>query len=265
MRLTVLIDNYSDNDKFIMEHGLSYYIDTGKSKILFDTGQSDAFVHNALKLGIDISAVDYQVLSHGHSDHTGGLGDFLRNNSQAEIILKQETLNPKYSNNNYIGIPHEFQIPDNRVIKVGESYRIDPFTDVIGTILITYPDDTHYDHFYVKSHDAIVPDTFQDELFLSIKGDDGMAVITGCSHNGISNIIYTAQKKANKPVRNLIGGLHLKDSDRKSVIKIADYLNTTSVEKIITGHCTGMENYILLKNRCKAQVSYGFAGNSYPF
>src|SRR5690606_5002799 len=61
-------------DKFLAEHGLSYLIEIDNEKILFDTGHTDVFLKNAVKLGIDIfKNVEKVVLSHGHWDHGDGL------------------------------------------------------------------------------------------------------------------------------------------------------------------------------------------------
>ncbi|MFW5894282.1 MAG: MBL fold metallo-hydrolase, partial [Verrucomicrobiota bacterium] len=71
---TVLVDNDAHAPGLATEHGLSIWIDTGEARILFDTGQSDAFLKNAQRLGIDLSTADRLVLSHGHYDHAGGFG-----------------------------------------------------------------------------------------------------------------------------------------------------------------------------------------------
>ena len=76
MRITTLIENTSCGDGFASEHGISLLIETGKHKILFDAGQSDAFARNAEKLGVDLRDVDLAVLSHGHYDHGGRADTF---------------------------------------------------------------------------------------------------------------------------------------------------------------------------------------------
>ena len=69
MRWTVLSDNRSDDSRLTTEHGLSILLHTDRLMILLDTGASDVFIRNAEQLGIDLSAVDYVFISHGHSDH----------------------------------------------------------------------------------------------------------------------------------------------------------------------------------------------------
>ena len=86
MRWTVLSDNRSDDSRLTTEHGLSILLHTDRLMILLDTGASDVFIRNAEQLGIDLSAVDYVFISHGHSDHAGGLRNFLEYNQKAQVI-----------------------------------------------------------------------------------------------------------------------------------------------------------------------------------
>ena len=73
MKLTVLVDNNTFIDEYYFgEPGVSYYIEDGGAKILFDCGYSDVFMANAEKMGIDLGKVDTIVFSHGHNDHTRG-------------------------------------------------------------------------------------------------------------------------------------------------------------------------------------------------
>ena len=76
-KITTLVENCVYGRKLQAEHGLSLYIETAEHKLLFDTGASDLFISNARLLHIDLREVDYLILSHGHSDHTGGLRHFL--------------------------------------------------------------------------------------------------------------------------------------------------------------------------------------------
>ena len=89
MKIVTLIENLANRSGLIAEHGLSFYIETDKSKIIFDTGQSSLFLNNAKKLNINIEDVDALVLSHGHFDHTGGLYPFLEANKKAKIFCKK--------------------------------------------------------------------------------------------------------------------------------------------------------------------------------
>ena len=80
MKWTVLVDNRTNNPVLETEHGLSILLETEKHSILLDTGASDMFIRNAKRLGKDLSRVDYVFISHGHSDHAGGLKHFMEIN-----------------------------------------------------------------------------------------------------------------------------------------------------------------------------------------
>ena len=88
MKITVLTENTSSCG-LPCEHGLSLYIESNGKRILFDTGQTALFAENAERLGIDLSAVDICVISHGHYDHGGGLGRFLEINDRAPVYLSR--------------------------------------------------------------------------------------------------------------------------------------------------------------------------------
>ena len=76
MEITVLTENTVSRRGLLAEHGLSVLVEEGGKRILFDTGQSGVYIHNAEQLGISLEGLDAIVLSHGHYDHTGGLPEF---------------------------------------------------------------------------------------------------------------------------------------------------------------------------------------------
>ena len=92
----VLSDNRSLNSSLQTEHELSILLETEKHRILLDTGARDAFVRNAVRLGIDLSTVDYVFISHGHSDHAGGLRHFMSINERAKVIVSPDALSGKF-------------------------------------------------------------------------------------------------------------------------------------------------------------------------
>jgi 7,8-dihydropterin-6-yl-methyl-4-(beta-D-ribofuranosyl)aminobenzene 5'-phosphate synthase len=256
MNITVLIENLVYRKGLGAEHGLSLYIETGRNKILFDTGQTGAFAENAQKLDIDISDVDYLVISHGHFDHTGGINKFIDINSKAKILLSRRALNPKYKNEDYIGIPPFFAIPPERFHFIDSLYNISKNVSVLGDIRIENTSETHFSGFYEEHNGELVPDTFHDELFLSIETEQGIHIFSGCSHNGISNILLTAKAHFLKPVISLIGGFHLADCTYHQVENLVEFINIERVKNIYTGHCTGLENYCTIKKLSNAIVKY---------
>ena len=47
MKAVMLLENLSADSRLEAEHGLSLYLETGDHRILFDTGQTDAFARKA--------------------------------------------------------------------------------------------------------------------------------------------------------------------------------------------------------------------------
>ncbi|HON67921.1 MAG TPA: MBL fold metallo-hydrolase, partial [Phycisphaerae bacterium] len=90
--VTVLVENTANQQGLLAEHGLAMWIERGEQHILFDTGQGMALVHNADKLGINLSTADEVVLSHGHYDHTGNLPVALERAGRAELLLHADAL-----------------------------------------------------------------------------------------------------------------------------------------------------------------------------
>ena len=104
MKIITLVENTCLCDDIIEEHGLCLYIETKKHRLLSDAGQTDALIHNADALGIDLSAVDTVILSHGHYDHSGGILPFCSLNDKAPIYMQKSAAMPHYNGEKYIGI-----------------------------------------------------------------------------------------------------------------------------------------------------------------
>ena len=89
MRVINLVENTEGVKRCSFEHGLSFYIETSKHKVLLDFGQTDISIQNAKILGVDLGAIDTAVLSHGHYDHSGGILPFTNINNKAAIYMQK--------------------------------------------------------------------------------------------------------------------------------------------------------------------------------
>ena len=88
MRIINLVENELGKSGCEAAHGLSFYVETDNHKLLFDTSPSELVLRNAQKLGVNLSAVDTVILSHGHYDHSGGLLPFVEIKPWAKIYLQ---------------------------------------------------------------------------------------------------------------------------------------------------------------------------------
>ena len=77
MKLTVLVDNNTTIDRYFLgEPALSFLIEDGEARVLFDAGYSDAFVQNAAKLGVDLTRTTQIVLSRARRPHAWAASAF---------------------------------------------------------------------------------------------------------------------------------------------------------------------------------------------
>jgi 7,8-dihydropterin-6-yl-methyl-4-(beta-D-ribofuranosyl)aminobenzene 5'-phosphate synthase len=261
MRIISLIENTVNKTGLVAEHGFSLYVETDSRKILFDTGQSGLFIQNAKKLGIDIADVDILVLSHGHYDHTGGLNAFLGVNQKATVYAKKEIFSPKYSGiNRFIGTPADDAVI-KRITFVDTIFELVEDIFIVPDIKIYHPVDTNFNMLYKKSGESFYPDDFTDELFMVIRRNGKINIVTGCSHRGITNICSTAENYFKLPVHLIAGGFHMRGCADEQYRHIVTYLQ--SIKPDITGvcHCTGVEGYVGLSNDLDSKVLYISTGD----
>jgi 7,8-dihydropterin-6-yl-methyl-4-(beta-D-ribofuranosyl)aminobenzene 5'-phosphate synthase len=218
LEITALIENdrVEGRDDLVAEFGLSLLIRRGDDQILFDTGASGAFIDNAERLGIDLGGVESAVLSHHHFDHGGGLERFLKLNDRARVYLRATGWAPRYFRalvviKRPIGLDASlFDRYAHRFELVTESTEIAPGVSVITNIGAEHPRPAGNRFLFVERDGGLVPDPFEHELVLVVRDDDGLVVITGCSHHGILNMIETARRRfPDLPVKAVFGGFHL--------------------------------------------------------
>lgn len=283
MKITVLTENTISKNAEISklplqeEHGLSLFIQTQNKNILFDMGQTNLFAKNASLLGIDLQTVDFAILSHGHYDHGGlssplpatlkneyfGIEAFAHINQKAPIFINSNAFSQNYNaNKKYIGLNQELlqskiaerfifvqdekEITQNIKLFSCNSYKKSVATNAFGLMQL--------------QNGTFVPDNFNHEHYLLIQENDKKILISGCSHKGILNIVEWFKPDF------LIGGFHFKSLDVENPCqklelesyakKLASY-NT----KYFTCHCTGTQQFEILKSIMKKKVEYISTGD----
>ena len=160
--------------------------------------------------------------SYGHSDHSGGLEAFLEINKKAKVLCKREALDPKFKGDRENGIRNAERLDMSRFIFVGKTTEILSGIWVLPDLPVADENadenDTHFEQFLVKRDGQLIPDRFEDELALVLKGKEGMIVLSACSHRGITNILRTiCLCFENIRMRMLIGGFHIHNSSERKM------------------------------------------------
>ena len=264
MQFTVLVENERSNDDLRAEHGISIWLETAETRILFDTGASSAFAENADRLGIRIEDADALVLSHAHADHTGGLRTFFERNTHAPVFAGRGITTPRYSvrggsSTRFIGLDTELWAAHrDRIREVVDVARVVPGVGVSIVPVRPHPAPSGNRNLYRKTDTdgELELDPFEEELFLWVEEPDGIRVVTGCSHSGIANIVGEASTQG--VVRGVIGGFHLKGEAETRVRDLARRLS--GVPALYTGHCTGRAAFDVLHDELGGQVRYASTG-----
>jgi 7,8-dihydropterin-6-yl-methyl-4-(beta-D-ribofuranosyl)aminobenzene 5'-phosphate synthase len=254
MHLTTLVENTSKSDDLASRNGLSLYLENHGKRILFDMGPDDTFFCNAEKLGVDISRVDYAILSHGHYDHCGGLQTFLKHNTRAPVFLGSGADETLYSERpekyRYIGLDKMLiDAYPERFSWVEGSRDVTPWLHLTRKISMAEPRPESNRGNYIRDKGIYLPDPFAHEILCIMEETDGMILLTGCGHSGILNMVDTAQEYLpDLPVKAVIGGFHLVRDSRQEVERIAKRLSESGCGRVITGHCTGHEATQIMKD-----------------
>ena len=252
MKVITLVENICGAENCIAEHGLSIYIETEKHKLLLDTGQTDAVVKNAGVLGIDLTAVDTVILSHGHYDHSGGILPFSELNHTAQIIMQKKAAEPHFNGERYIGIDQAIlDLPNVRLIN--GDLRLDDelflFSGITGRRC--YPQGNR--RLSRIENGVQIPDDFGHEQCLVITQGGKHWLLSGCAHNGILNILDRYNEIFGNAPDYVLTGFHMMKKDgehteeEKAVIVQTAKELTQMKTVFYSGHCTGIPAFEMMK------------------
>ncbi len=273
MKIINLIENTEGNPSCAFEHGLSFYIETSKHKVLLDLGQTDNSIKNARTLGVDLKAVDTVVLSHGHYDHSGGIMAFSRINDKAGIYMQESAGGQHYADDGrlavgdryrYIGIDRDIlKLPQVRLLQ--GDHVIDDELE-----LFTIKNRTHMLPFtnkrlLIKTEEGFIPDDFIHEHFLVVKDKNLVVLMSGCAHNGILSILDAYKEKYGGLPDVVVSGFHLmmkrdyRENELEEIRAIAKELKAYKA-KFYTCHCTGVPAFDEMKRIMGDQLEYVHSG-----
>ena len=243
MKITALTENTSVREDLGSEHGLSLFIETAETALLFDMGQSALFAENARKLGIDLREAEMAVLSHGHYDHGGGLRTFLALNDRAPVYLSRYAFDEVFNaEGKYIGLDPALK-NEPRLVFTGEEKALSRCLHLYGCNgrERTYPLDSA--GLTALRDGRRIPDDFRHEQYLLIEEHGTRVLISGCSHKGIRDLLLWFRPDV------LVGGFHLMKTAPGDELEPYHQALASFGAELFTCHCTGEAQFRYLKER----------------
>lgn len=248
-RLTVVVDNTTSMTRLMGEYGLSLWLEHGGLNLLYDTGAGDALLPNLKRLGLDPAMLDAVVLSHGHYDHTGGLAPLLRARGKTTQVWCHRSV--------FAGHLHEHD--DGQVDEIGPPLGDQAAYEDLGarfnfieanhspwpgiTLLAAIERQTDFEGkapgLVRRGEGGLEPDPFDDDLAVLVDAPGGPAVLTGCAHAGVINVLLAAEATAPGPINVLVGGTHLGPAPPEQQAAALGEITAREELHVISGHCTG--------------------------
>lgn len=272
MRIVNLLENTPGAADCLCQHGLSLWIETSRHRLLMDFGPSEALLHNAQQLGIDLSKADAAFLSHGHYDHADGIGAFASVNRDAPVYLRCGADGAFYSGSAEAGTLHYIGLSPalagfSRFNWVSAGYwemdeSISLFSGIPGRR--NWPESNL--RLSVRKDGGYVQDDFSHEQCLVICENGKTVLLSGCAHNGILNILDRFRELYGCWPDVVLSGFHMMKSAPYTPQEIATIRRTAQELRLLpctfhTCHCTGLEAYDIMKEIMGGKLRYFHTGD----
>jgi 7,8-dihydropterin-6-yl-methyl-4-(beta-D-ribofuranosyl)aminobenzene 5'-phosphate synthase len=266
-RITVLYDAFGKPSELKKDWGFSALVEVNGKRILFDTGNNaDIFAHNVKAKGVDLTKLDFVVISHRHGDHIGGLSHLLSVNPKVKIYAPMEGFGVFGFNLPGTFYPRNESLPPEMRYFGGKP-----------------PDTLHFGTAWPRANFTLVNETTEIapgfrlivlpgswgadppviEISLAIDTPEGVVLVVGCSHPTIEKIVEAAKAAINKPIHLVLGGTHLLPADDEEIERIATALHDTwKVASVAPAHCTGEPAFEILKKTFGDRYIYAGLGTT---
>jgi len=279
-KVTVLSTNIADYGG-LGEWSFSALFEGEDDSVLFDTGfKRDTVLHNVLHLGVDLSSVEKVVLSHYHSDHTGGL-----------LVLREHFRreNPAALSKVYVakGFFDQRRTAEGRLVGPGDFDTIAEFkeaaeaagitfivvdspTQIAPALWITGPVPREIESYngpkglFIETTHGPIPDIIHDDQSLGYLTDRGWMMTSGCGHAGLMNTGEALKKIKDAPIYSIMGGFHLWQAENSTLDKTARWLQKAGLTMMMGGHCTGIaaaENIASTLRLPRPHISHAAVGS----
>ncbi len=274
LRITVLCENTVGKLVGSGEHGFSAFIETNRGNYLFDTGNGHGVVANSLALDKDLRTIKKVFLSHGHTDHTGGLPDVLKLKGPVDVHAHPQVFSDRTGVHKIDG--REVRRFAGMIYKrtylefLGAHFVLNTdYTRIEKGVYVTgeVPRVTAFEKSDPRLETVINGRTLQDPLLddqsLVLDTSKGLVLLLGCAHSGLINILqYVTKKTGKEKFHAILGGTHLDFLTSEQLEESIRWLKRTKIEKIGVSHCTGMRAASRLQQEFGDHFFHGCVGTT---
>lgn len=263
-RITVLVDAFGQPSVLKQDWGFAALVEYRGKRILFDTGNNaELFAHNARTLKVDLTRLDFVVISHRHGDHTDGLHHLLKVNPQVKVYVPNDEYfggptPPVFFRRGVKSLPEHMryfngevpkEVPHGSPWRDANIVRVDSVAEVLPGLRL------------VRNITSAGAFSETPELSLAIDTPRGQVLVVGCSHPGIERILGSVGAAEN-PVHLLVGGLHLVTTPEEEIDRLVGSLRQQwKVDQIAPGHCTGELAFAALQRSFGRAYVYAGVGS----
>jgi 7,8-dihydropterin-6-yl-methyl-4-(beta-D-ribofuranosyl)aminobenzene 5'-phosphate synthase len=278
--LKILVLSTMLADDGIGEWGFSALVEVDGHRLLFDTGARPTTVsENARELKVDLAGVRDVVLSHNHSDHTGGLLTLRREVGKSDelaltrahvgrgIFWSRPTPDGSGERNPMVKTRQEYETGGGAFVEHDAPVQLFPGVWLTGPVPRVHPERNWSDVGRVLTPQGLVEDTIPEDQSLVFDTDRGLVILAGCGHAGIVNTLEYARRTVREaPAYAIIGGLHLYALDDEHLDWTADKLRAFGLQNLLGAHCTGLEAVYRIRARAglgRQACAVGSVGSSF--
>ena len=264
-RVTILYDAFGDSKELTKDWGFSALVEHDGKRILFDSGNNaEIFERNVKALGVDLTKIDFAVISHRHADHATGVKYLLKVNPTVTIYV------PADGANGFGGmpVPAAFFRPDAELPAKMRYFGGTPpehvdsgkLYDTANIVLVSKMTEVMPGVFLVRTVSEKKGTLELPELTLAIKRPNGLLLVDGCSHAGFEAILEAAST-IDPRTEIVFGGLHLVTTPVEEIDALVGNLQTKwKVQRIAPGHCTGEPAFARLQKAFGERYVYAGLG-----